>query len=213
MFAASTYEEIIAREKQVENLEIVVLLFVKPTSQEALDIIKEFEYIYYNSKRYCSIYAIGYSDDFGKASNSATYAKVQTILNSEWYFSHEAFVEFKEKLERRIKWEYSGEIEALVLQNNPGKKDPLNFQNYVAIDINKGLREGYIDSFQRFMESLIRSTKKDVTAKAVIDSICRERLGIKNIIASALEECNKIPKPVREIVKDRLFYRCANNMG
>lgn len=56
MFAASTYEEIIAREKQVENLEIVVLLFVKPTSQEALDIIKEFEYIYYNSNfahRFC----------------------------------------------------------------------------------------------------------------------------------------------------------------
>lgn len=46
MFAASTYEEIIEAEKQIENLEIVVFLFVKPTTSEALEIIKEFEYIH-----------------------------------------------------------------------------------------------------------------------------------------------------------------------
>ena len=48
MFAASTYEEIIDIERQVENQEIVVFLFVKPNDQTALDIIKEFEYIHYN---------------------------------------------------------------------------------------------------------------------------------------------------------------------
>ena len=63
MFTASTYEEIAAIESQIENQEIVVFLFVKPNNQAALDIIKEFEYIHYNSGKYCSIYAIGYTND------------------------------------------------------------------------------------------------------------------------------------------------------
>ena len=34
MFAASTYEEIVQREQEIENMEIVVFLFVKPTNQD-----------------------------------------------------------------------------------------------------------------------------------------------------------------------------------
>ena len=43
MFAASTYEEIVEHERRIENMEIVVFLFVKPTSQDATDIIQAFE--------------------------------------------------------------------------------------------------------------------------------------------------------------------------
>lgn len=74
MFAASTYEEIERIERQVENMEIVVFLFARPTEEK---ILKEFEYIHYNSARYCSIYAIGYTDDFTKAEDR-TYRKVDT---------------------------------------------------------------------------------------------------------------------------------------
>ena len=63
MFAVSTYEEVIDHERFVENQEIVVLLFVKPTNQDAMDIVQEFEYIHYNSSKYCSIYAVGYSNE------------------------------------------------------------------------------------------------------------------------------------------------------
>ncbi len=41
MFAASTYEEIERIESQVENMEIVVFLFARPTEEK---ILKEFEY-------------------------------------------------------------------------------------------------------------------------------------------------------------------------
>lgn len=210
MFTASTYEEIIAIERQVENQEIVVFLFVKPNDQAALDIIKEFEYIHYNSDKYCSIYAIGYTDDFAKQ-NDSHYKKVDYILDSDWYFSSKAFVNFKNALESRIGWKYSGETEILVLQNNPGKNDPLNFQNYVAIDVNKGIREGYIDSFQLFMETLIRSSKSNVCTKGVTSDLRKGRISIKNIIKDAINECKKIPLPIKKIVSDRLFYRCANN--
>lgn len=209
MFAASTYEEIIEIERTIENLEIVVFLFVRPTSQNAMDIIKEFEYIHYNSEKYCSIYAIGYTDDFTKV-NDSSYRKIQSILNNDWYFSDKAFVAFKNKLESRIKWNYSGETEILILQNNLNKNNPLNFSNYVAIDVNKGLRDGYIDSFQLFMESLIRSSKNKVTAKEAISDIRKNRLHIKDIISDAIKDCKNVPTPIQEIITDRLFYRCAN---
>lgn len=211
MIAASTYDDIIEYERQIENKEIVVLLFVKPTDQDAVNIIQGFEYIHYNSSRYCSIYAVGYTNDFQKQSD-IHYKKVCQILNSDWYFSNKAFVEFKDNLERRIKWQYSGETEILVLQNNPGKHDPLNFTNYVAIDLNKGLREGYIDSFQRFMESLVRSAKSSVTAKEAISEIRISRVSVKEIIVESINNSKKIPAPAKKIIKDRLFYRCSNSV-
>lgn len=209
MFAASTYDEVVKYEQRIENKEIVVFLFVKPTNQDAVDIIQEFEYIYYNSAKYCSIYAIGYSNNPQKQADRH-YRKVSEVINTDWYFSSKAFVEFKNNLERRIKWEYSGETEVLILQNNPGEKDPLNFSNYVAIDVNKGLREGYIDSFQRFMESLIRSARSKVTAKEAASDLRKSHISIKEAILEAIENSKKIPNPAKKIVKDRLFYRCAN---
>lgn len=180
----------------------------RPTEEK---ILKEFEYIHYNSARYCSIYAIGYTDDFTKAEDR-TYRKVDAMMQQDWYFSMKAFTEFKEKLQNRIHWDYSGETEILILQNNPGKRNILNFQNYVAIDVNKGIREGYIDSFQSFMESLIRSSKRRVTAKEAIRDVRNARISIKDIIAGAIDDCKKVPTPIKEIAKDRLFYRCANTM-
>lgn len=211
MLAASTYEEIVKHERRIKNMEIVVFLFVKPTSQDATDIIQEFEYIHYNSEEYCSVYAIGYSDDPQKK-NTSHYKKVAEIIGSDWYFSNKTFVEFKNSLEKRIKWEYSGETEVLILQNNPRGRDPLNFSNYVAIDVNKGLREGYIDSFQMFMESLIRSSRSKVTAKEATADLRKSRISIKDTIAEAIDHSKRIPDPAKQIVKDRLFYRCANTI-
>ena len=208
MFAASTYEEIERIEREIENLEIVVFLFARPSEET---ILKEFEYIHYNSAKYCSVYAIGYTDDFFKAKDH-TYKKVDVSMQNDWYFSTKAFTDFKEKLQDRIHWRYSGGAEVLVLQNNPGKKDILNFHNYVAIDVNKGIREGYIDSFQSFMESLVRSAKSKVTAKDAIRDVRNSRISVKGILADAIDDCKKIPTPIKDIAKDRLFYRCATTI-
>ena len=207
MFAASTYEEIEALERKIENMEIVVFLFARSTDK---DILKEFEYIHYNSEGYCSIYAIGYTDDPDKISQNG-YKPVEGVFDNKWSFSMKAYVDFKNKLEQRIKWKYSGEAEVIILQNNPWGREPLNFQNYVAINITKGVHEGYIDSFQSFMESLVRSARAHVTAKEVTDDMVKNRISVKNIVMGSIEECIKVPKPITAILKDRLFYRSANS--
>lgn len=207
MFAACTYEEIEARESKIKNQEIVVFLFARSTET---DILKEFEYIHYNSDKYCSIYAIGYTDEPTKAQDRS-FREVEAYMERKWFYSTKAFVDFKEKLQKRIGWEYSGGTEVLVLQNNPGQKNILNFQNYVAIDINKGIREGYLDSFQNFMESLVRSSKSNVTTKEAIDKVKLARISVRDILSSAIDDCKKVPTPIKKILKDRLFYRPARN--
>ena len=211
MFSACTYEEIEEIERRVNYKEIVILLFVRPNIDGAINIIKEFEYIHYNSGKYCSVYAVGYTNNFEK-SKDESFKKVNIDLDTEWYFSIKEFTEFKNKLENRINWNYSGETELLILQNNPTSSNALNFQNYVAIDVNKGIREGYIDSFQRFMESLIRTAKTQITAKEAIRNMSLKRISIKDIISESINDCKKIPTPVKRIIKDNLFYRCATNI-
>lgn len=210
MFAVGSFEEIIRRERQADTKQVVIFLFVRPTGVLNQDIIKDFEYIHYNSAGYCSIYAIGYTDDID---HDSSFKAVESVCNNEWYYSNRDYVWFKNKLEERIKWKYSGEIEILILQNNPGSENSLNFQNYVAINISKGLRDGYIDSFQAFMESLIRSTRSKICPEQVARDLANDRIRIKDIISDAIMDCKKIPTPVKEIIKDRIFYRSANTFS
>ena len=102
MFAINTYEEIEQRQRENGDKQIVILLFVRPTAPGAKEIIEEFDYIHYNSERYCSIYAVGYSNDFSKAADRS-YKRATNIEGSEWFFSNAEFVKFKNNLEHRIR--------------------------------------------------------------------------------------------------------------
>lgn len=212
MFAVGTYEEIEENEKKVENQEIVIFLFVKPNTDMGNQVVKEFEYIHYNTDKYCSVYAIGYSNNPEKLKDSSK--AITTVDGTEWLYIAKDFVDFKNKLENRIRWKYSGETEVMILQNNINKtSNVLNFQNYVAINIEKGIREGYIESFQTFMESVMREAKSSIEADELVKNVRRKRIQIKDIITGAIEDCKKIPAPAKKIMKDRLFYRSAINIS
>ncbi|MGL6201333.1 MAG: hypothetical protein ACRC3H_20615 [Lachnospiraceae bacterium] len=208
MFAVNTYEEIEKNERMLNEKHIIVLLFVRPSLPGAKDIIEEFNYIHYNSRKYCSIYAVGYSDNVNSCSGKE-WKKVENVAGAQWYYSDQAFVDFKDKLERRLTWEYSGEIELIVLQSNPEGRQILNFENYLAINVNYGLKNDYIESFPRFMESLVRSSKKEVETTAVSWQLQKSRLKPGQVAAASIEECKKVPGPLRRIMKDKLFYRTA----
>ncbi len=212
MFAVNTYQHVEEIERSFEDRHIVILLFVRPSLPDASNIINEFDYIHYNSERYCSIYAVGYSNGFEKASDPE-YRFAGKAAGLDWYYSNKSFVEFKNKLEYRLKWRYSGEIELLVLQNNPGGHTPLNFQNYVAIDVNRGIKEGYVDSFYRLMESLIRYSKNEVTATEAFGKAYNSRIKLRTLIEDVLEDCKQIPTPIKKILKDRLFYKACIYKG
>ena len=210
MFAVNTYEQIEAIERELNERHIVILLFVRPSLPGGKEIIDEFDYIHHNSGRFCSIYAVGYTNDASLAERRG-YRRVDRAHGAAWYFSDAAFVQFKNNLESRLSWKYSGEIELIVLQSNPGGRQILNFQNYVAIDVNYGIKKEYIDSFPRLMESLIRSSRSEVTATEAMKKAGNPRLSIKNILLHTIEECKKVPGPVKNILKDRMFYLASTH--
>ena len=210
MFAVNTYAEIEKREKELNERHIIILLFVRPSLAGADRVIAEFNYLHHNSDRYCSIYAVGYTDNWDESS----YEDYQTIkgpYGADWFYSDYAFVDFKNKLEERLKWNYSGDIELILLQSNPDGSNILNFENYLVIDINYGIRKEYIDSFPRFMEALVRASKREVEAKGAVRNIQRAKYKLKGIAESAIDSCKKIPSPIRTILKDRLFFRTSKS--
>lgn len=205
MFAVNTYEEIEKNERLLNDRHIIVLLFVRPSLRGAREIINEFDYLRYNAGKYCSVYAVGYTND-AKLASSEEFRAIDEDLNGDWYFSEKAFSDFKNALENRLGWKYSGEIELLVLQSNPDGAKVLNFQNYVALDVNYGIQKGYIVSFPRLMEALLRSARSEVTAAEAVTSASLARFSIRNILLTAIEGCKRIPSPIKSILGDRLFY-------
>lgn len=197
MYAVNTYEQIERQERELNENHIIILLFVRPTSVGAQEIINEFSYLHHDSREYCSIYAVGYS------------RKVEGVDGVAWYYSDKEFIDFKEKLGKRIKWRYSGENELIVLQSNIDGKNILNFQNYVAINISEGLRQEYICSYQNFMESLIESSKSEVEASKAINSATR--LNIKNVAIESLRSIKRIPAPIEKVIENKIFYKTARN--
>ena len=46
MFPVSTYEEIVKKERELNEKHIIVLLFVRPSLPGAREIVEEFSYLY-----------------------------------------------------------------------------------------------------------------------------------------------------------------------
>ena len=61
MYPINNIHSIKYQESQLEGNHAILLLFVKPSDDNAESIIKKFNYLHYKSKKYCSIYLIGYS--------------------------------------------------------------------------------------------------------------------------------------------------------
>lgn len=208
MFAVNTFEEIVKSEESQKERHLIMFLFVRPSLDEAKEIIGDFNYLHYNAGRYCSIYAVGYSDN---PDAFATHQTVRGINGQTWHYSDQAFVEFKDKLESRLKWRYCGKTELVLLQSNPqGTGDSiLDFKNYYACNIGYALKNGYIASFQEFMEALIRSSKSRVNVSGALGDI-KNRFDFKKLLEMTLASID-VPLPVRKLINDRIFFKTSRS--
>lgn len=85
----------------------------------------------------------------------------------------------------------------------------LDFRNYNYIDINYGIQKGYIDSFERFMQRLLTACQKEVEGYKAIGEANKKRLKPRNVLEMAIEMMPKLPKTVKLILKDKLFYKSS----
>ena len=212
MFPINNFRGIEVQEENLLDKHVIIFLLVKPSDEGAQRIIKEFNYFHYLSGKYCSIYPIGYSRDFFGYYKDAQ--PINGVNNEEWVYSDKCFIEFCGELSQRLKgWCYSGEPELIILQNklvddNCGK---LDFRNYNYIDINYGIEKGYIDSFERFMQRLLTACKSEVKSYTAVKAANRKRLKPRNVIEMAIEGLPRLPKPIKAVLKDRLFYKSSSS--
>lgn len=66
--------------------------------------------------------------------------------------------------------------------------------------------------FKDLWSPLLESSRSTVTAKEAAADFRRSRISIKDTIAEAIDYSKRIPNPAKQIVKDKLFYRCANTI-
>lgn len=210
MFPVNNLRGIEMQESFLQDKHVILFLLVKPSDVNSQIITRQFNYYHHRAGKYCSIYPIGYSRDmFGMYTDIQ---KIKGIDNEEWEYSDQCFIDFCDELTARLSgWTYCGEPELLILQNRLTSADEslLDFRNYTRIDINYGLEHGYIDSFQRFMERLLVACRSEVTSYEALEQANRKRLKLRNVLSSAIENSAKLPKPVKKILGDRLFYKSS----
>lgn len=208
MVSVHNFIGITTNEQRLNERHVILLLFVKPSDEFANTIIPKFNYYHHLSNRYCSIYAAG----FGKAHAMANYSdkiSLPGVNNETWWYSDQCFLEMVDTLEQRLPtWQDTGEPQLLMLQSNPGARDILNFQNYVALDLAHGLRKKYFDSIPRLLTAIIKSSRKEVTALSVLKDSTR-RVRLKKVLEASLDASKMVPTPVQKLLKDEFFYRTA----
>lgn len=216
MCPANDIDGILSHEKELDYSHVIILLFVKPSDDNSDSFIKRFNYFHQRSKRYCTIYPIGYCnsnmDDFRQCYPDAEEAG--KVENKMWLYSDACFDVVRRQLEKRLKnWRYCGEPEMIFLQNSSSFENgiPLDFRNYNYIDINYGLQNGYIKNFARFMEHIFSACQREVEARRVIDVAQRNRLNSREIVEIALEYDKCLPAPVKKIIKNKLFFKSCKN--
>lgn len=208
MYPTNNISGIMEQESNLEGNHVIILLFVKPSDVNADSIIRQFNYLHYKSKKYCSIYLIGYSLGF-----SYRYSDIEKVIGVDhtvWEYSDQCFVEVCEQLEERLKnWAYCGEPEMIILQNSSSleKGTVLDFRAYNYIDINYGIKKGYIDSFPRFMERFINACRSETVASAAVAAANRRRFNSRKLIERALEADSKLPEPLKDVIADKAFFK------
>ncbi len=212
MYPINNFMGIEVQESEIKDRHVIIFLLVKPSDKGAKRIIDKFNYFHHLSGKYCSIYPIGYSRDFFDYYDDIQ--QVKGINNEKWLYSDKCFIEFCESLSNKLKgWSYSGEIELIILQNKliDDYYSKLDFRNYTYLDVNYGIEKGYIDSFDRFMQRLLTACKSEVEGYKAIQAANRKRLKPRNVIERAIDMAPRVPKPIKAILKDKLFYKSSTS--
>lgn len=212
MFAIHNVKGINKIESSIEGKHVIIFLLVKPSDDNAEDILSKINYFHHKSDRYCSMYLIGYSD--GDMKEYADVIRVTGVDGEQWSYSDSCFIDACDDLKNRLSnWTYSGEPELIILQNsNKDSGDQLDFTGYNYIDINYGIENGYIDSFAKFMERLLNACKSEIEGEKALSKANRSRIKCRNVLEYAIESTPQLPSPVKKIMKDKIFYKtCKTN--
>lgn len=211
MILVNNFSGIEFQERQFTHNHIIILLLVKPSDDSSHAIIKNFNYYHHKAGDYCNIYPIGYANDF-----PADYHDVQEVNgvnNSLWKYSDKCFIEFLAAITDRLpSWRYCEDIQVVVLQSDvDGTVSKLDFSNYYSLDIEYGIKKGYIESFPKFFGHLLDACKQEIKSGKAIQRARIVSISKRKLLEIAIGLLPKTPLIAKKILQDRTFYMPSNN--
>ena len=215
MVPMDTFEFMELNESKIDERHVIALLILKPKDDLANSIIGKFNYFHHRSGKFLNTYVPGYSQ--GPDPEYEDIGTVSGPNNTEWYYSDACFIRVVDELSQRLSnWRYSGEPELMILQNNPnGQRSKLDFTNYYCIEIDYGIRKGYIRSFEHFMEQFIYSCRSAVTSDEAINTMMRKKISPSEIVKETIAICGDgdfvSQKEVKRIIRNELFIRSCRS--
>src|SRR5215813_5437070 len=152
---AQTYERF-GEMRPVSPVRLVGLLFARPKSKLAKEIVSNLDYFHRRSANHVDFFCAGYGRYWGPFGPEDTIEV--SADEAPWLFSAEFFEDFRSELSKACpRWRYSGGTELLLLdaKHDVNSRDiELAFSDAVVCDLDRMIADGAILSVERLFESI-----------------------------------------------------------
>ncbi|MBN1787563.1 MAG: hypothetical protein JW806_04130 [Sedimentisphaerales bacterium] len=175
------------------TVRLIGLLFARPQTHLCnSEILPNLEYFHHRSAEHINFFCAGYSRNPDEEFND--WEPLTTSIEGIWYYSPTSFNRFREDVASQTKWQYSGEVDLILLNAERDKKDnfcSLKFESSIVCQLDQMIHDQAISSVSSFIEKIVSFTENfDGTDPAwgFSDSMGAETAGsaLKRVILSLL---------------------------
>lgn len=190
----------------------LVGLLLAPSSVEfsKKEVTAHLNRFHYRSGQNVDFFCVGYGTHWSKEKYPDK-VLAERVGGVDWYYSDKAFTAVVDDLERVTKWEYSGEVELLLVT---AKKDGdqrafLDYQTAIVCNLERMAKDKAFTSVRSFFEDIFKFTKENTTSSNAFNLSDRKGLDIG---ASAIRNCilSLLPKNIRDDYKKIEHYAIRN---
>lgn len=182
---------------------LIGILFCRPGSKYADEIIKDLSYYDLRSGNFVNFFFAGYGTDWSGDGDAERKAVVKFDDYEEWSFSPKAFDSFRREMEERTVWIYAGGTDILLFAargNRSTLSQELDFGAALACNFEQMENDGAITSVPIFLEAVMKFGEKYKGDDPLWE--LSDELGFKRAKSFALEVLlAALPEPVRKLFK------------
>lgn len=164
MYAIPNFEGIeaweaeIYRERQDGRARLIGLVFCRPDRPLAkTEIFPCLSYWNFRSGTRTAFYFAGYQDELFK-DPEISYVPIKGPDEGKWLWSAKYFDTFLKQVERRTRWEYSGECDMILATSRPGAEfqAQIDFSSALLVTLDDLRKSSDLHSVSRFFEEVFR---------------------------------------------------------
>lgn len=153
--AKTVLDFINSMKKKYAGDRVVIVLFARYGIESVNELLNgSFDYLDMNSGSDVDIFMPGYGK-YKYHSDDIKLKEVPVNLSNNtlgWSFSVNEFIEFKKTVEKASGWRYRDNMQLMIFNFKHGK---ISFNNYIDIDIEKAIKNGYVTTAREVFESVI----------------------------------------------------------